>query len=272
MNKNDFNQVNAIRRNIPMRKSPYMLAASMLILTAFLISASGCRPKKPPVQVPKEEQLPPEKPQAAAPAPKITLSVSPGAIEQGQSAQLTWKASNADSVTIDNGVGTVEASGSRNVSPSKSTTYLARATGAGGTAVAEARVTVTPKEIVTPIETPGLKPSEIFDQRIKDAFFDYDQTSIREDAQNALKEDAKVLKELPEIRITIQGYADERGSEKYNLALGDQRANSAKAFLVSQGIDASRIDTVSFGKEQSFCDDHTEECWQQNRRAHLVMR
>ena len=198
--------------------------------------------------------------------------MTPSGIEQGQSAQLIWKSSNAESITIDNGIGTVEASGSRNISPLQSTTYLARATGSGGTAVSEARITVTAKEVVTPLQAPERSDSEIFDQRIKDAFFDYDQYTIREEARAGLLEDVKVLGERAAIRVTIQGYADERGSEKYNLALGDQRANSVKEFLVSQGVAASRIDTVSFGKEQSFCQDHNEECWQQNRRAHFVMR
>ena len=119
---------------------------------------------------------------------------------------------------------------------------------------------------------PAISDSEFFSTSIKDAFFDYDQYSIREDARQALIADARALGGRPGIRITIEGHADERGSEKYNLALGDRRANAAKEFLVSQGIDAGRIDTTSYGKERQFCEEHTEECWQLNRRAHLVMR
>jgi peptidoglycan-associated lipoprotein len=175
-------------------------------------------------------------------------------------------------VTIDGGIGTVEPSGRRDIRPSASTTYLARATGPGGNAVAEARVTVTSPAAVTPPPLPAINDSEFFSANIKDAFFDLDQYIIRADAQDALRDDARALRERSEIRFTIEGHCDERGSEKYNLALGDRRANTAKDFIVAQGINSSRIDTISYGKERNFCEEHNEECWQLNRRAHLVLR
>ena len=96
--------------------------------------------------------------------------------------------------------------------------------------------------------------------------------TIREDARVTLMENARALKERPGIRILIEGHCDDRGSEKYNLALGDQRANAARDFLIGQGIEASRIDTVSYGEERPFCEVQDEECWQLNRRAHMTMR
>jgi len=87
-----------------------------------------------------------------------------------------------------------------------------------------------------------------------------------------LMDSARVLKERPNIRFTIEGHCDERGSEAYNLALGSKRADAARAFLVSQGIDPARIDTISYGEERPFATGHDEESWKQNRRAHLVMR
>jgi len=174
-------------------------------------------------------------------------------------------------VILDNGIGTVEASGSRTVSPAASTTYLARAKGPGGDAVAEARVTVSaPTAVIPPL--PAIADAAFFEANIKDVFFDYDQYSLREDARAALQSNARALAERPGIRITIEGHCDERGSEKYNLALGDMRANAAKDFLVSLGVSASRIDTVSFGEERPFCEEQNEECWQLNRRGHFVMR
>jgi peptidoglycan-associated lipoprotein len=117
-----------------------------------------------------------------------------------------------------------------------------------------------------------MSDAAFFEANIRDAFFDYDQYNIREDARVALQNDARVLKERSGIRFTIEGHCDERGSEKYNLALGDRRANAAKEFLVGQGINSSRIDTISYGKERNVCEEHNEQCWQQNRRAHFVMR
>jgi peptidoglycan-associated lipoprotein len=255
-----------------MRRSVYLLATSAAILLALIISGTGCA-KKAPAPAPTEAKAPPPTPTAPPPPPAtISLNVSPSAIEKGQSATLSWSSANATGVIIDNGIGTVEASGKRTISPLTSTTYKATATGPGGNAVAEARVTVTVPPAVTPPPLPAISDSEFFSSSIKDAFFDYDSYDIREDARVALMSDARALKERPGIRITIEGHCDERGSERYNLALGDRRANAAKDFLVSQGIDASRINTISYGEERGFCEEHNEECWQLNRRAHIVMR
>jgi peptidoglycan-associated lipoprotein len=257
-----------------MRRSWYSLVLIIIVASILLITAPGCKKKvaATPPAPPKAEPAPPAPPPPPPPAPTISLNVSPSAIEKGQSTTLSWNSRNATSITIDNGVGTVEPSGNRSISPSISTTYKARATGTGGDAVAEARVTVTAPVAATPPPVPVLSDAEIFNRDVKDAFFDYDQYSIRKDAQDALQADARMLNERRNIRITIEGHCDERGSEKYNLALGDRRANAAKEYLTGQGVDGSRIDTISYGKERNFCEEHNENCWQLNRRAHLVMR
>ncbi|MEJ2111875.1 MAG: OmpA family protein, partial [Acidobacteriota bacterium] len=233
------------------------------------VTGAGCSKKVTPPPPQPTEAPPPQTQEPVVPKPTISLTVSPSAIEKGKSTTLTWKTTDATSVNIDNGVGTVEPSGSRTVSPSVSATYMARATNAQGEAIAEARVTVTEPPPPTPAAVPD---SIFFNEKIKDAFFDYDQYSIREDARAALTATARALKERPSIMISIEGYCDERGSSKYNLALGDRRATAAKDFLVGQGIDPKRIDTISYGEERNFCEDSNEECWQLNRRAHFVMR
>jgi peptidoglycan-associated lipoprotein len=250
-----------------------MLAVALFVAMALLVSVSGCGKKQPAAKAPVATETEPSAQTApSSPAPTISLTASPTAIEKGQSTKLAWNSSNATSVIIDNGIGTVEPSGSRTISPAASTTYLAKATGPGGNAAAEARVTVTAPAAVTPPPQPAISDSAFFEAKIQDAFFDYDQYSLREDAQKALQSNAQALAERPALRITIEGHCDERGSEKYNLSLGDMRANAAKEYLVSQGISASRIDTISYGEERPFCEDHNEECWQNNRRAHMVMR
>ncbi len=256
-----------------MRRSPHVLATAAIILMTLLVWGTGCAKKVAPPPAPAvKTEAPPPPPPPPAPSPTISLTASPSAIEKGQSTTLSWNSSNATGVTIDNGIGTVEPSGSRSVNPSASTTYMARATGPGGNAVAEARVTVTAPAAVTPPPAPAISDTAFFEANVKDAFFDYDKYDVREDARAALQSDAQALNQRPGIRITIEGHCDERGSEKYNLALGDRRAIAAKEFLVSQGISSSRIDTISYGKERPFCEEHNEECWQLNRRAHLVMR
>jgi peptidoglycan-associated lipoprotein len=106
-----------------------------------------------------------------------------------------------------------------------------------------------------------------FKANVQDIFFDYDTYDLRGDAQATLSRDASYLASHPTVKIVIGGYCDERGSSEYNLALGQNRADSAKNALITAGVAASRIRVVSYGKEKPFCSDSTEECWQQNRRA-----
>ncbi|HLN81207.1 MAG TPA: peptidoglycan-associated lipoprotein Pal [Thermoanaerobaculia bacterium] len=106
---------------------------------------------------------------------------------------------------------------------------------------------------------------------LKDAYFDYDQSDLREDARGSLSGNAEWLKRYPSIQVLIEGHCDERGTSAYNLALGDRRANAARDYLDSLGIASSRIRTVSYGKERPACTEGSESCWQQNRRAHFVI-
>jgi peptidoglycan-associated lipoprotein len=106
---------------------------------------------------------------------------------------------------------------------------------------------------------------------LKPAFFDYDKAELRADARDVLAANATWLKSHPTVAFTIEGHCDERGTAQYNLALGDRRANSAKEYLVSLGIDSGRIKTVSYGKERPFATQHDEEAWAKNRRAHFVV-
>jgi len=110
--------------------------------------------------------------------------------------------------------------------------------------------------------------------KIEDAYFDYDKSALRPDAMHALQSDSAelrdILKDYPAYKLTIEGHCDERGSDEYNMALGDKRAESAKDFLVQVGIPAAILSLVSYGKQRPVCDQHDEACWQKNRRIHIV--
>jgi peptidoglycan-associated lipoprotein len=110
--------------------------------------------------------------------------------------------------------------------------------------------------------------------KIEDAYFDYDKATLRPDAMKALNADSTelrdILKDYPDYKLMIEGHADERGSAEYNVALGDRRAATAKDYLVQVGIPSTQLDVTSFGKERPICQDHTENCWQKNRRIHIV--
>jgi peptidoglycan-associated lipoprotein len=241
------------------RRNSFLFATCAL---ALMLTLTGC-PKKPkPVQTPPAPVL----------APTANLTANPNSIDKGGSAELQWRTSNATEISID-GLGKVDAIGSKSVSPTDSTTYRLVAKGPDGqTTEATARVTVNTPAPVQPTETPvSLTDQQWFDQNVKDVYFDYDSYELRPDAQQAITADAQALAQKPSWRITVQGHADERGSTEYNLTLGDERANAGKNALVSAGVAASRIEVRSFGKEQPFCTESNEACWQQNRRGHFVL-
>ena len=110
--------------------------------------------------------------------------------------------------------------------------------------------------------------------KIEDAYFDYNKHTLRPDAVKALQSDSAELRDIiaqyPSYKLTIEGHADERGSEEYNRALGDARAKSAKDYLVGIGISDSQLSVISYGKDKPVCEDHDEACWQRNRRIHIV--
>jgi peptidoglycan-associated lipoprotein len=218
----------------------------------------------------KKKAAPPPPPPPPPPAaPTASISVSPSSIQQGQSATLSWQTTNATDVSID-GIGAVQSNGSQSVSPSDSTTYHLVAKGSGGTQEATTRLTVTQPPPPPPPPAAGPSEEELFSQNIKDIYFDYDKSNIRGDQESSVQADVSFLGQHTDINITIEGHCDERGSTEYNLALGDQRANSVKNALTAAGISASRIKTISFGKERPFCTESNEACWQQNRRGHFV--
>ena len=145
--------------------------------------------------------------------------------------------------------------------------------------------TIQPLPITPPVVVPSeesLVETEIFAESaadttlpwtLQDIFFDYDQMAIRIDAIPILEQNAKVLlKRYANREVLIQGHCDERGTEAYNLILGERRAKAVKNYLVNLGVVASRIRVLSLGKSQPFCLERTIPCFQQNRRAHFVLK
>ncbi len=237
--------------------------------------AAGCKKKAPPPPPPPPPvQATPAPPPPAAPG-VTSFTAEPTSIERGQSSTLSWTVSDATSVSIDNTIGAVQATGTRRVFPGASTTYTLTATGPGGTKTATATVNVTEP---APPPPPPAAAKATFEQLLSgtvvDAYFDYDKNDIREDARAALTKDADALKAIfssfPDATVTIEGHCDDRGSAEYNLALGDRRATAAKEFLVQLGVPSDKLKTISYGKERPQCTDADESCWQKNRRAHFA--
>jgi len=193
---------------------------------------------------------------------------------------LTWTATNAASVDIQPAIGSVTpvATGTRQVNPASSVTYIATATGPGGSLTDTLRITVNDPPPPPPAAPRGENPppppapptlttQQLIDRNMLPINFDYDMSDIREDQKSKLQTEATFLKANTSIRLVVEGHADERGSEQYNLALGDRRANAVKQYFISQGIAEARLFTVSYGEERPICSAQTEECFAMNRRA-----
>lgn len=252
--------------------------AAAAFAAVLMISAAGCK-KKTPVPAPP----PPQPTTTTAPPPAEALAVrinsftgEPHSIERGQSATLRWSVGNATDISIDQGLGSVAANGSRQVFPSQTTTYTLTARGASGQDSRSVTIEVSSAVPPPPPRTAAAKMSsaEVLGRDAQDVYFDYDKNDIRADGRETLTRDAQVIKGIlsgdPGFTIVVEGHCDERGSEEYNLALGDRRALAVKEFLVQLGIPDANLKTISYGKERPVCTDENETCYQKNRRGHLA--
>ena len=251
---------------------------SVLVLFIFLGFVSASCHKA--VSAPPLAAAPPPPSQPPAP-PTIALSADRTTITAGQTVTLTWQSTNSTTVTLDNAIGTVATSGSRQVTPQTSAAYTATARGAGGTSTSSAvRITVNVIPPTAAQPAPTRQPqrdrfptlADQFQTAMQSIFFDYDKSAIRSSEFPKLEASAQWLAKNTSVRLTIEGNADERGSQEYNIALGDERAAAVKKYLADHGVLESRMGIVSYGEEKPVCHDETENCWQKNRRAQFVMK
>jgi peptidoglycan-associated lipoprotein len=264
-----------------MRMNSRTLGAVVFAVTLG-IAATGCGKKKvvaqtaPPPRPQPQQQTSEPAPTPPSAARVNSFTVEPRSIERGQSATLRWSVANATDMSIDQGLGGVQANGSRQVFPSTTTTYTLGVSGPGGRDSRSVTVEVASAPPPPPAvsKPPTINGAELLGRESQDAMFDYDKYDLREDARQALQRDADLLKRIlaadPSFSVTLEGHCDERGSAEYNLGLGDRRASSAKEFLVQLGVPGDRIVTISYGKERPQCTDADEACYQRNRRAHLA--
>ena len=247
---------------------------------SLLLFAAGCKKKGPAPPPPAQPVVvtppaPPTPPPAAKPVIG-SFTAEPSTIERGGASMLRWSVSGATDISINQGIGRIDANGNRSVYPSNTTTYTLTARGPGGSSESSVTVNVTvPQPPPTPpAPQPNLTIQQRLERDVADIYFDYDKNDVREDARAQLTRNADAMKRImadfPSAVISVEGHCDERGSAEYNLGLGDRRATSAKDFLVQLGVAADKLKSISFGKERPQCTDANEACWLKNRRAHFT--
>lgn len=254
-------------------KQKFIVWVIGLLLLTF---SAGCKKKTPVAAVPPAPQAAPVEVAKLNPPVISEFTAEPSRIERGQTALLRWQVKDATEITINHGIGVVNASGRQQITPADSITYTLVAKGPGGSATADTTLNVTLPPPPPPPVTPP-QPSTISDRLskdVQDAFFNYDRSDIKPETQAVLTKDADALRlimnDFPNATIVVEGHCDERGSAEYNLGLGDKRATSARDFLTKLGIPGDRLVKVSYGKERPQCTESTEACWQRNRRVHFV--
>ena len=249
---------------------------------AILLFAWGCSGRSRPPLAP---DIPPGRPTSPAPSgttpvpilppPQLEVLIEPSTIQRGESALLRWEAQNADRVRIDHNIGVVEASGRIRFFPDETTSYELVAEGPGGETAKAVTVSVRLDNPVISNENLASETlAERFGRIVEPVFFTYDSTELSAEAQEILDASIQWLKrpENSGIRFLIEGHCDERGTDEYNLALGDRRAQAAHNYMAAAGIPISRIATLSLGEERPFDPRPTEAGWALNRRAHFVMQ
>ncbi len=259
-----------------MRNLTRQLLSGLCLLA--LLTGLGCGRRPPPAPRPEAPPRPTSASTSdpsvmAGPAPELEVLITPSLILEGESAMLSWEARNSDRVIINNNIGVVELSGRIKLFPDETTSYDVIAEGLGGRVAKTIIVEVFKDDTLSMDELRDLPLEEQFDYFVKPVFFPYDSAVLSEEASLTLDGNADWLT-LPEnlgIRFLIEGHCDQRGTEEYNLALGDTRAQAVLAYLARQGIDLSRVRALALGEERPFDLRQTEEGWRLNRRAHFVM-
>jgi len=206
------------------------------------------------------------------PAPMVTLSANPDTIEAGKCATLSWSSTNASSASIDQGIGSTDPSGSRQVCPASTTQYTITAMGEGGTRTTSTTVTVNPPPPPPPV--PVKEAPKVIDRLVLHVNFDFDKSTVRKADVADLQKAIDFVKKYPGYKIEIEGHTDSVGSEKYNQALSERRAAAVKEYLLKHGMIDTQKDMVmtkGYGEDKPIADNSTEKGRFENRRVEILV-
>jgi OOP family OmpA-OmpF porin len=221
--------------------------------------ANGLCPKKAEAPMPKPAPPPPPPPPAAAPT--VSISATPASIDQGKCADLKWSSTHAAKVSIDQGVGSVDPSGTKQVCPGSTTMYTVTAAGEGGSRTATTTVTVNPPPAPKVVDRMSLHIN-----------FDSNKADIRKADVSELQKAIDFIKKYPGTEVSIEGHTDSKGDAKYNQGLSERRALAVKDYLVKKGgLDGSRMKTAGYGEIKPIADNKTKKGQFENRRVEVLI-
>ena len=196
------------------------------------------------------------------PVPTVSLSANPRMIGQGRCANLTWSSTNASRAMIDQGIGSVDPSGTREVCPESTIQYTVTATGEGGSQTASTTLTVIPPP----------PPARVIDRLTIHVNFDTNKADIRKEDVAELQKAIDFIKQYPDHRISLEGHTDSRGSAKYNQTLSEKRAAGVKTYMLGHGVTGGdRIKATGFGETKPIADNKTRKGRFENRRVEVLV-
>jgi OOP family OmpA-OmpF porin len=222
---------------------------------------------------PRKAEAPPPPPAA----PTVRISAYPAAIDQGKCAKLDWSTTGASSASIDQGIGSMDPNGSREVCPGSTTQYTITAMGDGGTRTNSTTVTVNPPPPPPPpVPVVRERPAvpKVIDRLVLHVNFDFDKSTVRKADVAELQNAIDFVKKYPGFEISIEGHTDSKGSDKYNQALSERRAAAVKAYLLKHGMIDTRKDmimTKGHGESKPIADNATEKGRFENRRVEILV-
>ncbi|HZL98213.1 MAG TPA: OmpA family protein [Terriglobales bacterium] len=228
---------------------------------ATALANALCPPKPVPVVV---IPPPPPPPPPLALEPTVSLSANPAVIDPGKCTTLFWSSENASGAAIDQGIGDVGKSGSRQVCPTETTPYTISVMGEGGSRTASTTVTVNPP--------PAPRPVKVIDRLTLRVNFDFDKSVVRKADDAELQRAIAFVKKYPGYSISVEGHTDSRGTDKYNQALSERRTAAVKKYLVENGAaHTDKIKPVGYGESRPIADNKTEKGRFQNRRVEILI-
>jgi len=206
------------------------------------------------------------------PAPMVTLSANPDTVDAGKCATLSWSSTDASSASIDQGIGSMDPNGSRQVCPASTTQYTITAMGEGGTRTTSTTVTVNPPPPPPPV--PVKEAPKVIDRLVLHVNFNFDKSTVRKADVADLQKAIDFVKKYPANKIVIEGHTDSVGSAKYNQALSERRAAAVKDYILKHGmIDTQKdiVTTKGYGESRPIADNKTEKGRFENRRVEVLV-
>ena len=259
----------------PIQHLKWIFLIGLIFLAGLSCGKEARPPKLAPITASPKDPETKRTNSPIVPAPELKVHIEPPVVQKGESALLVWETRHVDEVRFDQNIGIVDTAGKIKFYPEETTSYRVSVHGPGGKLEKSVTVHVseTLESSISQKDLLQMPWKEQFQQAVQPIFFSFDSFQLNAPSKLILNENIVWLSrpENIQIQFVLEGHCDARGTDEYNLALADKRAQITRQYLVAAGINPHRISTVSFGEEKPFYEENTEKSWALNRRVHFSL-